>query len=162
PVFVQQIFPQFYRDMFTKAVGDHGAALEYAWDMAWCDPCAADPLSFAEFRELGVPWVTKANADVPPVYVTRLHVRYTKNSMAEDLMFRETDNRENFQGRYVMNHPYDGEITCDWSKDENAKAYLADTKKRLKDEGAELRKLTGWGLKTIMGNIAKTVPARYR
>ena len=94
--------------MFSKAVGKSGAALEYAWDMGWCDPCADDPLSFVEFRELGVPWVNKGNADVPPVYVTRLHVRYTKDSFAEDLMFRESDNRDNFQGRYVMNHPYDG------------------------------------------------------
>ena len=28
--------------------------LEYAWDMAWCDPCAADPLSTRELRELGL------------------------------------------------------------------------------------------------------------
>ena len=30
---------------------------EYAWDMAWCDPCAADPLSARELRELGVFWI---------------------------------------------------------------------------------------------------------
>ena len=24
--------------------------LEYAWDMGWCDPCAADPLSADELR----------------------------------------------------------------------------------------------------------------
>jgi hypothetical protein len=26
--------------------------LEYAWDMNWCDPCAADPLSQDELRKL--------------------------------------------------------------------------------------------------------------
>ena len=26
--------------------------LEYAWDMAWCDPCAADPLSNDQLRKL--------------------------------------------------------------------------------------------------------------
>ena len=30
--------------------------LEYAWDMKWCDPCAADPLSNDELRRLGVFW----------------------------------------------------------------------------------------------------------
>ena len=162
PVFVKQIFPQFYRDMFTKAVGQSGAALEYAWDMAWCDPCAADPLSYSEIKELGVSWVGKKDANQPDIFVTRLHVRYTKASFPNDLMFRETDNRENFQGRYVLNHPYDGEITCDWSKDEFAAEYLRETKKRLKDEAAELRKITGWGMDGILTNIRKTTPARYQ
>ena len=31
--------------------------LEYAWDMAWCDPCAADPLSTDQLRKLGVFWL---------------------------------------------------------------------------------------------------------
>ena len=31
--------------------------LEYAWDMGWCDPCAADPLSNDELRQLGVFWL---------------------------------------------------------------------------------------------------------
>ena len=31
--------------------------LEYAWDMGWCDPCAADPLSTDELRKLGVFWL---------------------------------------------------------------------------------------------------------
>ncbi len=29
---------------------------EYAWDMGWCDPCAAEPLSADELRSLGVFW----------------------------------------------------------------------------------------------------------
>ena len=31
--------------------------LEYAWDMGWCDPCAADPLTNDELRKLGVFWL---------------------------------------------------------------------------------------------------------
>jgi hypothetical protein len=27
------------------------AVLEHAWDMGWCDPCAAQPLTRAELRE---------------------------------------------------------------------------------------------------------------
>ena len=48
PEFVQAKFADFYRDMFTRQTeieNNRGVFLEYAWDMAWCDPCAADPLS---------------------------------------------------------------------------------------------------------------------
>lgn len=156
PVFVKAYFPKFYRDMFTRHAGKSGAFLEYAWDMSWCDPCADDPLSLAEFRELGVGWLTKANAATPNVFVTRLHIRYDQNSFAQDLMFRETKDRDSFQGRYIMNHPFDGEITCP-----EGKQYVASVRQRLKDEAALLRKLTGWRQKEIRRNILATTPARY-
>ena len=31
--------------------------VEYAWDMGWCDPCAADPLSNKELVALGARWI---------------------------------------------------------------------------------------------------------
>ena len=34
----------------------------------------------------------------PNVYLTRLHVRYTPEEFPEDLMFRTTNNRDNFSG----------------------------------------------------------------
>lgn len=157
PVFVEKVFPQFYRAMIDKSAPKNGAFLEYAWDMAWCDPCADDPLSFSEFRQLGVVWVSKAEAATPNVFVTRLHIRYSKGSFFEDLKFATTDNRENFQGTYVMNHPFEGEITC-----EAGKEYVAATRKRIKEEAATLRGLTGWSAKTIASNIAKTTDRRYR
>ena len=54
PLFVKDDFSDFYRDMFTKQVkkeDQRALFLEYAWDMGWCDPCAADPLS-REVRRL--------------------------------------------------------------------------------------------------------------
>jgi len=39
---------------------------EYAWDMNWCDPCAADPLSFEELRSLGVFWSNETPPDLIP------------------------------------------------------------------------------------------------
>ncbi|MCU0828371.1 MAG: DUF2330 domain-containing protein, partial [Tabrizicola sp.] len=157
PVFVGQVFPQFYRAMFDRAAGKSGAFLEYAWDMAWCDPCAEDPLSHAQLQELGVVWVRKSEAATPNVFVTRLHIRYSADTFFEDLKFAVTDDRDNFQGRYVMNHPFDGEITCAEGQD-----YVAETRKRIKEEAAALRKLTGWSASNIASNIAKTVPQRYR
>ena len=157
PVFVAQVFPQFYRAMFDTAVGKDGAFLEYAWDMAWCDPCADDPLTHAEFQELSVSWVRKSEVATPNVFVTRLHIRYGPDSFYEDLKFAVTDDRENFQGRYVMTHPFDGEITC-----AEGQTYVAETRQRIKDEAVALRKLTGWSASNIASNIAKTVPRRYR
>lgn len=156
PVFVEEFYPQFYRAMIDKLAPRNGAFLEYAWDMSWCDPCADDPLSFREFQQLGVDWVREADASVPEVFVTRLHIRYSADSFYEDLKFAVTDDRENFQGRYILNHPFDGEITCD------ADDYIRATRDRVREEGRRLRALTGWRNDIIQGNIAKSVDARYR
>lgn len=157
PVFVKDSFPQFYRAMFAKVAPKSGAFLEYAWDMAWCDPCADDPLTLDEFRQLGVVWVNKGNIAQPNVFVTRIHVRYSADTMLEDLTFVETDDRDNFQGRYILNHPFDGEITC-----EEGKTYVAETRARIQAEAEALRDLTGWSAADIRARIAKTVDKRYR
>jgi hypothetical protein len=156
PVFVEDFYPQFYRAMIDRLAPRNGAFLEYAWDMSWCDPCADDPLSFTEFRQLGVDWVAEADASVPEVFVTRLHIRYSADSFYEDLKFAVTEDRTNFQGRYILNHPFEGEITCD------ADDYIAATRDRIREEAAVLRGLTGWRNDIVQGNIAKTVDARYR
>ncbi len=60
PVYVKEEFADFYRDMFARQVdaeSRRAVFLEYAWDMAWCDPCAAEPLSRQELQELGVFWL---------------------------------------------------------------------------------------------------------
>lgn len=157
PVFVEKVFPQFYRDMFRKTVGRAGGiVMEYAWDMSWCDPCAADPLSNAELRQLGVRWA-RGEGTPQNVYVTRLHAQYSKGQMQKDLVFRTTKNRQNFQGRYVMNHPYDGKLTCAAGKD-----YVRETKKRLGQEAKQLSKITGWSVSSINKNIRKTTARAYR
>src|SRR5262249_54646076 len=55
-------FGAFYKAMFTRQAegqGGHAVFTEYAWDMRWCDPCAADPLSSDELRRLGVFWADR-------------------------------------------------------------------------------------------------------
>ncbi len=42
--------------------------------------------------------------------LTRLHLRYTKDSLPEDLVFQETQDRANFQARYVLRHPWQGSV----------------------------------------------------
>ena len=157
PIFVRDLFPQFYRALFDKVAPQSGAFTEYAWDMAWCDPCADEPLSFDEFRQLGVGWVKKGTAATPEVFVTRMHIRYSAKTMFEDLKFVETEDRENFQGRYILNHPFEGKITC-----EAGKTYVRETRARIKAEATKLRSLTGWSSGAIARHIAQTVPERFR
>jgi hypothetical protein len=158
PEFVQDEFAQFYRDMFTRQVNaedERAVFLEYAWDMGWCDPCAADPLSTKELRQLGVFWVgdDAANrskiAPVPAqdVFVTRLHVRYDSEHFPEDLIFQETGDRQNYQGRYVIRHPWKGEARCDISD------YQAEVRERQEREAQQLANLTGWNIEDIRKKI---------
>src|SRR2546421_369618 len=108
PVYVKEVFPDFYRAMFDQQVRKEDMRvvfLEYAWDMGWCDPCAADPLSNDELRKLGVFWLDGNKA--PPmqvmpssiqgqnVFITRLHLRYDQEHFPEDLAFKETGDRSN-------------------------------------------------------------------
>ena len=160
PEFVQGEFPEFYRAMFdkqTRAENERGVFLEYAWDMAWCDPCAADPLSAKELRQLGVFWIggnnSRAGKIAPPpaaaqnVFVTRLHVRYDREHFPEDLVFQETGDRQNYQGRYVIRHPWKGETSCD------ATQYQASVRDRQEREAQQLANLTGWNIDDIRAKI---------
>ena len=157
PEFIQTEFGEFYRSMFARQVeaqNRRAVFLEYAWDMAWCDPCAADPLSADELRKLGVFWVSaqKGQGRIAPqpaqnVFVTRLHVRYDAEHFPEDLMFQETGDRQNFQGRYIIRHPYKGESSCDLTQ------YQAELKERQEREAQQLANLTGWDINDIRGKI---------
>ncbi|ANO50240.1 DUF2330 domain-containing protein [Woeseia oceani] len=159
PEYVQAGFSDFYRSMFqTQTEKENGRAvfLEYAWDMAWCDPCAANPLSASQLRNLGVFWVSdssnpgrqqKISAPAQNVFVTRLHVRYDGERFPEDLMFHETGDRGNFQGRYVIRHPFKGDISCD------AGSYQTAVRERQEQEARTLASLTGWDLEDIRARI---------
>ncbi len=156
PEFVQGEFSDFYQAMFTKQTekeNERGVFLEYAWDMAWCDPCAADPLSSEELRKLGVFWVDDSpdirggKGAAQNVFVTRLHVRYDKQHFPEDLVFQETGDRANFQGRYVIRHPFRGETSCD------ASGYYEQVRERQEREAQTLANLTGWDIDDIRNKI---------
>ncbi len=157
PEFVEDDFGNFYLDMFAHGYEreDRDAVfLEYAWDMAWCDPCAADPLSEEELRRAGVFWLDdNANFGAPNVYLTRMHLRYTSETHPEDLMFEVTDNRENFQGRYILQRPFEGAITC-----EAGKEYVRSVRERQDKEAQALANLTGWDITDIRAEITPYRP----
>ena len=159
PEYVEGEFADFYRDMFTRQTvkeNERAVFLEYAWDMAWCDPCAADPLSQKELRQLGVFWLGSngqaSRKAVQPqaqnVFVTRLHVRYDAEHFPEDLMFQETGDRQNYQGRYVIQHPWKGEASCDITQ------YQAGVRERQEREAQQLANMTGWDIDDIRGKIS--------
>ncbi len=138
PPFIKPKFKEFYKALYdtSTARDDYRAVFtEYFWDMGWCDPCAADPLSAVELRKAGVFWVGGDDVQVgdssgpraqpmpgtsrlpirpvppsgggaQPVLLTRLHVRYAANTFPEDLMFTQTKDRQNWQTRYVIQNPY--------------------------------------------------------
>jgi hypothetical protein len=140
-------FSRFYKAMFTRQVGNEdGRALflEYAWDMRWCDPCASDPLSSDELRQLGVFWDDGVRGQPPNVFLTRLHVRYDNAHFPEDLVFQETADRANYQGRYVLRHPWTAQDSC-----EAATSYRAGLQARREQEAGRLASLTGWSLAEI-------------
>jgi hypothetical protein len=163
PLFVRDDFPRFYRDLFARTVRRENMNTlftEYAWDLGWCDPCAADPLKNDELRQLGVEWVSGKGAERPEegkVFITRLHVRYDREHFPEDLVFQETGDTETFQGRFVLRHPWKGTPKCD-----EAKKYLANQPKAREAEAQNLARLTGWDIDTIRERAAGFVDKAKR
>ncbi|XUM23802.1 DUF2330 domain-containing protein [Bradyrhizobium oligotrophicum S58] len=163
PLYVKDEFGSFYKALFERAVARENMQavfVEYAWDMGWCDPCAADPMSNKELVELGARWIGSdddtafsrrrgmagANA-----FVTRLHVRYDAKSFPEDIVFAETKDRSNFQGRYVQHHPWRGEASC-----AAAKTYRDSLAARFATQATDLAQLTGWSRSEIVAKMDKS------
>jgi hypothetical protein len=156
PLFVKAEFGKLYRAMFDRAVereNMRAVFVEYAWDMGWCDPCASEPLSNKELVELGARWIGDDSAAPfrggASAFVTRLHVRYDAKSFPEDIAFQETHDRENFQGRYVLRHPWQGEASC-----AAADAYRASLPARFAREASNLVDLTGWERREVEAQMA--------
>ena len=74
-------------------------------------------------------------------FLTRVHMRYSEASHPNDLMMTVTNNKENFQGRYVMRHA--ATLTDEERTQQCGKDYLI---KRLNYEArtkAKFTELTG-------------------
>jgi len=156
PEYVKDRFSSVYDATFaqqTQREGIGAVFTEYAWDMGWCDPCASQPLSPQELRQLGVFWGTDLNdpsRSVPgQTFVTRLHVRYDRAHFPEDLVFQQTADRANWQARYVMHHPWKGDPSC-----EAGRSYVASLPERRKKEAENLATLTGWSMTDIKSAMA--------
>jgi hypothetical protein len=145
-------FGSFYAALFDGLLERNPGSVvtEYAWGAGGCDPCPSDLLTVEELATLG--------ADVLPTYeralrgrassklamtmpgdfvLTRLHARYGKDALGEDLVFeaappieggREVRDGEgkleegarsaeyginNFQARYAIRHKWTGPVACE-------------------------------------------------
>jgi hypothetical protein len=135
-------FPYFYVSLFDRTVKANPKAVvtEYAWQASSCDPCPTAPLTPADFQTLGAD-VLPSKGAVKDQYnpaesfvLTRLHARYDKASLGEDLVFKaagpivggrefltdgktleqgsRADSWNNFQARYAIRYPWAGEVKC--------------------------------------------------
>jgi hypothetical protein len=135
-------FARFYAALFDATLERNPKAVvtEYAWSANSCDPCPNDPLSGQELMTLGADAIPGVNPDEirwgTGFVLTRLHARYGKDSLGEDLVFKAAppivggrefvqgeggkleegarpDANNNFQGRYAIRHEWKGPISCD-------------------------------------------------
>jgi len=149
---VRDDFASFYEALFSRTLEQTPSAVvtEYSWSAGSCDPCPTPPLSPQDIATLGGDVLADAaaqpagqngapiNVGVSPYgfTLTRLHARYEKEGLGEDLIFRQAsgimggrgmpDNKghfdqslqdagggfNNFQGRYAILHPWDKTLTC--------------------------------------------------
>jgi hypothetical protein len=143
-------FASFYTTLFDRVASKNPKAVvtEYAWQPMSCDPCPGPPLDMGELAtfgfdvapsmhstfEAGVPGGLRRMMPSATWVLTRLHARYSRDSLGEDLVFREapplmggrevrdndgklehgaqTSAFNNFQARYAMRHPWTGPIDC--------------------------------------------------
>jgi hypothetical protein len=154
PEFVQQEFGAFYKDMFSKQVANHGMTTvftEYAWPLSVvCDPCSAEQISVAELQQAGATWSTDYHGGIEGGFITRLHVRYDMAHFPEDLVFQETADTSTFQGRYVINHAFNGDTTC-----AEGRKYEKDLAARQSRELSNVATLTGWSATEMKKKLPK-------
>jgi hypothetical protein len=132
---VKKRFSEFYAALFDQTVAANPRAVvtEYAWTAQRsqkCDPCPDLQMTDADVQLLGGEVVK----DKLETYVmTRLHARYGKNDIKDDLRFTEAkpvaggreeytrkgiergavDAKQNFfQARYAVRHWWSGPIKC--------------------------------------------------
>lgn len=149
-------FASFYNALFDRLVEENPGSVvtEYAWSASSCDPCPVPALDRRELLELGLDVLDGAAKEPDDGLgtaglriidrgwvLTRLHARYTAESMKEDLIFRQAEgiyggrgapygvsvledgvlgeqravpsSHNAFQGRYIILNPWEEEIQCE-------------------------------------------------
>ncbi|MEM9264268.1 MAG: DUF2330 domain-containing protein, partial [Cyanobacteria bacterium P01_F01_bin.13] len=160
--------------------------------------CSAPVLTPEELEAAGVTWLNQSTQQrrpgsiiAPPrpgpssIFISRLHVRYSRDKFPEDLMFQTTSNRQFFQGRYVTRHAFTGSLDCaarlreeypnaearrqleEWtgqnygeivdSAQDRGQQYLRSLMARFERESQNLARLTGRDIQTIRQRISDEV-----
>jgi len=152
---VRERFGEFYTAVFDATLekaGGKAVITEYAWQTTSCDPCPVPPLQPQDLYTLGGDVLTenpkvKAQKIGSPQrgmpffgnfsswVLTRMHTRYSKDTLSEDLVFVEAGpvrggrgsagasleqpgsvepaRVNNFQGRYIIRHYWEGPVKCE-------------------------------------------------
>ncbi len=134
---VRDDFGTFYRTLFAETIAQNpGAAVtEYSWASSSCDPCPGPPLDQNDIATLGGDVVSSGEVNWRNWTLPRIHLRYDASTLGDDLVFAEAEpifggrevysearEREtgsgpgwtnNFQGRYIIRHRWDGPVECD-------------------------------------------------
>lgn len=146
-------FGAFYAKLFDDTLQKHTRSVvtEYSWSAYSCDPCPTPPLGPGDLMTLGADVLPSSAPPPPPgggapilappprppsgnFVITRLHSRYSKDALGDDLVFRvappivggrefiqtdgkleqgaRPDSTNNFQARYAIRHPWTGPIAC--------------------------------------------------
>ncbi len=134
---VRNDFGSFYKALFARTLKENpGSAItEYSWAAGSCDPCPG-PVNLApeDIETLGGDVINAGNDGYWDFVITRLHMRYDKDEVGEDLVFKKADpvvgGRErrdengileegaspdsinNFQARYIIRHRWEGAVAC--------------------------------------------------
>ena len=134
---VKTRFGEFYAALFDKTVEANPGAIvtEYAWTAVpnyHCDPCTDADITSPDLMALGAD-IMGGQLARGHFVLTRLHARYGKTDMKDDLRFREakpvTGGREQwgkdgleysavpsaqnfFQARFAVRHYWTGPIAC--------------------------------------------------
>ncbi len=137
-------FPAFYAALFDRVLERNPRAVvtEYSWQAGSCDPCPVPPLDVDALAAFGADVLPSVEDKEDPYalaqsfVLTRLHARYTKESLGADLVFRNArpivggreimtganhqlergaveSSMNNFQGRYIIRHRWTGPIECE-------------------------------------------------
>ena len=150
---VRTQFASFYAQLFDETMArnnNKAVVTEYAWQTSSCDPCPVPPLQQSDLATLGDDVLSGTQAkggavqgsaqggyygDFSSWVLTRLHTRYAKETLSEDLLFKEagpvvggraqhngqsreqpgevqTDSTNNFQARYIIRHFWKGAVAC--------------------------------------------------
>jgi hypothetical protein len=155
---VRHAFPSFYAELFDATLaraGGKSVVTEYSWQTSSCDPCPTPPLSGSDLLTLGAGLVEGQSGGGGGLgggvgsgsgsgrigrgpmgwVVTRLHTRYDRATLSEDLVFRaappvmggranwngsvadsgaqvKAAGMNNFQGRYIIRHYWSGAAKC--------------------------------------------------
>jgi hypothetical protein len=159
PLYVrdQAVFRNFYKTTFLRlAQADRYRTIftEYFWNSSWCDPCVVPAPTNDEIAAAGATWIVDPQGRRvrdSSVLVTRLHLRYTPESFPEDLMLQETADRQMFQARYVLHHPWTGNpFQCPEAAD-----YYRERGERDAKAAENLARLTGWKLADIRARMPR-------